>query len=70
MPIFGLDNSLEWVRWATAGAIMVVFIILALLSRFVMSGIMRLVAHRTKTQLDDMIVHALGGPFFAFLVIT
>ena len=70
MLIFGLDSSAEWFKWAAAAVILVIFFILAFLSRLLMAGVMRLLAHRTETQLDDMIVHALRGPLYMVLVVT
>ncbi len=70
MPIFGFQTDIEWLRWAIAGGILAFFIVLALLSRAVLKGIMLLVAHHTKTKLDDMLVNSLGGPLFAGLIVA
>lgn len=70
MLIFGLDANAEWFKWAAAGGTLALFIALALLSRFLMTGIMRLVAHRTQTKLDDMILQSLRGPVFTVLIIA
>ncbi|MBI2849966.1 MAG: mechanosensitive ion channel family protein [Chloroflexi bacterium] len=68
MTIFGLDANAELVRWVTAAIILATSIVLAIISRFVLAGIMRLVEHHTKTKLDDMIIQALGRPLFAALI--
>lgn len=57
-------------QWAIAGGILAFFIVLALISRFVLKGILLLVARNTKTKLDDMIVQTLSGPFVAALIIA
>ena len=42
--------------------------LIAFASKFIFGGIMRLFTKRTKTILDDLIVQALTGPIFAFLI--
>jgi small-conductance mechanosensitive channel len=69
MEIFGITIDTIWEQWAFSGCIVVLFIALAFLSRFLMQILLKLVAHRTKTNLDDMIIQALKGPIFIALII-
>jgi small-conductance mechanosensitive channel len=69
MEIFGLHLVTDWEQWAFSGCVVLVFIALAFLSRFLMEILLKLVAHRTKTNLDDMIIQALKGPIFVALIV-
>jgi small-conductance mechanosensitive channel len=69
MEIFGLHLDTVWEQWIFSGCIFVLFIGLAFLSRFLMEILLKLVAHRTKTNLDDMIVKAMKGPIFLALIV-
>ncbi|MCX6012035.1 MAG: mechanosensitive ion channel family protein [Chloroflexi bacterium] len=55
-------------EWILAGGILVVFILLALLSKFILRIIKFFVARRTKTNLDDYLIDALTGPLLMLLV--
>jgi small-conductance mechanosensitive channel len=59
----------DWIRWAISAGILLVFVALAFLSRFIMKGIMFVFARRTKTTLDDRIIQALTVPVFVMLII-
>lgn len=57
-----------WAKWVISAGIFVIFLLLAFLSRFILNVFVRMFTKHTKTVLDDLIVHALTGPIFAFLV--
>jgi small-conductance mechanosensitive channel len=69
MEIFGLTIDTTWEQWAFSGCIVVAFIALAFLSRFLLELFLKVVAHRTKTNLDDLLVNALKGPIFFALIV-
>ena len=69
MQFFGLSIDTVWGQWAFSGCIVLVFIALAFISRFLLQILLKLVAHRTKTNLDDMIIEALKGPIFLGLIV-
>ncbi|MDP2919479.1 MAG: mechanosensitive ion channel family protein [Dehalococcoidia bacterium] len=58
----------DFIRWGISAGIFAVFLALAFLSRIILSGIVRLLAHRTKTTLDDLINKSLTGPVFTALI--
>lgn len=58
-----------WVRWAISGGIFLLFLAIAFASRFILDRLRDLFAHRTKTQLDDFILHALRTPLFLGLIV-
>ena len=70
MPVITIQADVEWMQWLIAGGILAFFILLAVVSRLVLKGIVQLVAHNTKTKLDDMLVQTLGGPFVAALIVA
>lgn len=70
MQFFGWELDTTWEQWAFSGCIMFLFILIAFLSRFIMRGFIRILAHRTKTILDDLIVEALTLPVFLALLVA
>jgi small-conductance mechanosensitive channel len=60
--------SAEWVRWGISAAIFVFFILLAFASKFIITKIIHMLTHRTKTILDDLLVKALAWPFIVVLI--
>lgn len=65
---FSLETAEAWVNWVIAAGIFLFFVGLAFASGLILAGILRLVAHRTKTKLDDLIIKALKAPVFAALI--
>ena len=70
MQIFGFEINNTWEHWAFSAGILFLFIVLAFVSRLVMGLALRLLARRSKTILDDMIIQALTTPVFAALIVT
>ena len=70
MQIFGLEINGAWEQWAISAGILLLFIILAFASRLILTGILRVLAHRTKTRLDEMIIRALTMPVFVALIVA
>ena len=70
MQFFGWEINTTWEQLAVSAGILFFFIVLAFVSKLVMSLILRLLAHRTKTTLDDMIIKALTVPLFATLIVA
>ncbi len=58
----------DLIRWGISAGIFAGFIALAFFSRLILRGILRLLAHRTKTTLDDLIIKTLTGPVFFIIV--
>ena len=54
----GFLSTVE-VKWIESGAIFVLFLALALVSKFILNLIMHIFAKRTKTIIDDLIVESL-----------
>lgn len=69
MQIFGFEINTTWEQWAISAGIFLLFIALAFALKLILGGVLRLLAHRTKTRLDDMIIRALTTPVFVALVI-
>jgi len=64
------SSNEPWVKWVISAGVFVIFLLIAFASRFILIGIMRLFTRRTKTILDDLIIRALTGPIFAFLIVA
>lgn len=60
----------DLIRWGISAGIFTGFVALAFFSRLLLSGIMRVLAHRTATMLDDLIVKALKGPVFTIIIVA
>jgi len=58
-----------WVRWAISGGIFLLFLGIAFASRFILTQLTVLIAHRTKTSLDDLIINALRTPLFLGFIV-
>jgi len=70
MQIFGLEINAAWEQWAISAGILLLFIVLAFVSRLILAGVLRVLTHRTKTKLDDMIIRALTMPVFVALIVA
>jgi small-conductance mechanosensitive channel len=60
----------EWLSWGISAGILALFILLALASKLILTWIVQTLAHRTKTTLDDLIVHSLTRPVFVALIVV
>ena len=65
----GFLSTVE-VKWIESGAIFVLFLALALVSKFILNLIMHIFAKRTKTIIDDLIVESLKLPVMAMLIVA
>jgi len=65
-----LHSGVPWVKWAQSGAIFIFFLVLAMVSKFILNMIMRIFAKRTKTILDDLIVDSLKLPVMVILIVA
>jgi len=70
MQIFGFEINSAWEQWVISAGIFLLFIALAFVSRLILGGVLRLLVHRTKTKLDDMIIRALTMPVFVALIVA
>jgi small-conductance mechanosensitive channel len=70
MQIFGFEINTAWEQWAVSAGIFLLFIALAFAARLIISGVLRVLAHRTKTRLDDMVIRALTVPVFVALIVA
>jgi small-conductance mechanosensitive channel len=63
-----LKSDVLWVRWAVAGGIVAIALLLAFLSKYIIGAIVKPFTKKTKTIIDDLIVEAIKAPVFAWLV--
>ena len=63
-----LTSDVLWIKWAVAGGIVGLALLLAFLSKYILGGIVRPFTKKTKTILDDLIVESLTAPVFAMLI--
>jgi small-conductance mechanosensitive channel len=70
VQIFGLDIGVVLEQWIISAVIFVVFILLAFASRLILAGVLRILEHRTRTRLDDMIIKALTAPVYFIIIIA
>jgi small-conductance mechanosensitive channel len=63
-----LSSNVLWVKWAVAGGIVALSILVALLSRVILNVFVRMFTKKTKTIIDDLVIQALTGPVSAVIV--
>jgi small-conductance mechanosensitive channel len=63
-----LTSDVLWIKWAVAGGIVGLALLLAFLSKYILGGVVRPFTKKTKTILDDLIVESLTAPVFAMLI--
>ena len=63
-----LTSKEPLIRWLVAGGIVVIALLLAFLSKYIISAIVKPFTKKTKTILDDLIVEAVNAPVFAWLI--
>jgi small-conductance mechanosensitive channel len=63
-----LPTEAEMISWAISASIVAGFVALAFLSRLILSLTIRVIAHRTKTTLDDLIIKSLTAPVFIIII--
>ena len=63
-----LKSNVLWIRWAIAGGIVAISLLLAFLSKYIIGAIVKPFTKKTKTIIDDLIVEALNAPVFAWLI--
>ena len=63
-----LTSKEPLIRWLVAGGIVVIALLLAFLSKYIISAIVKPFTKKTKTILDDLIVEAINAPVFAWLI--
>jgi small-conductance mechanosensitive channel len=63
-------NNLDWKNWITSIIIITAFVGIAFASRFILERIVSLITRKSKTILDDLIVHAIQWPIFALLIVA
>lgn len=63
-----LNSDITWMRWAIAGGIVALSILLAFLSKYILGAIAKPFTKKTKTIIDDLILEAIIAPVFAWLL--
>jgi small-conductance mechanosensitive channel len=62
------SSTEPWIQWVISAGIFTLFILVAILSRFILRAYVYKIAKHTKTILDDLIIKALTGPVFAIII--
>jgi small-conductance mechanosensitive channel len=68
MNFITFPSEAELINWGVAAGIFAGFVALAFFSRFILALSIRLIANRTKTTLDDLIIKSLVSPVFIAIV--
>jgi small-conductance mechanosensitive channel len=68
--IFGLDIGPVLEQWIISAIIFVVFLFLAFASKLILAVLLRILEHRTRTRLDDMIIKALTAPVYITIIVA
>ncbi len=70
MHIPGLEINPVWEQWIISAGIFLIFVLFAFASRLILSGVLRILAHRTRTSLDDLVIRAMVVPVFIALIVV
>jgi small-conductance mechanosensitive channel len=65
---FDLPTEAQLINWGISAGIFIGFIMLALFSRIILTLSIRIIAHRTKTTLDDIMIRSVRGPVFVIII--
>jgi small-conductance mechanosensitive channel len=63
-----LSSNVTWVRWAAAGGIVAIALLLAFLAKYIIGAIVKPFTKKTETIIDDLLVEAINVPVFAWLI--
>ncbi|HJX35365.1 MAG TPA: hypothetical protein VJ280_00225, partial [Dehalococcoidales bacterium] len=55
-------------KWLVSGGIVVIALLLAFLSKYIIGAIVKPFTKKTKTIIDDLIIEAVNAPIFAAII--
>ncbi len=63
-------TTADWIRWGISAGIFAGFLLLAIASKFIFTGVVGIFTRKTKTIVDDLIVKALTTPIFVIIIVA